>query len=78
MVEVGGGSLASVSAVISGGPTAATSVGMGLDGCDRPSECSKCSKWREAVVRALEELDRGRLDLAREQLRKIATLQHEG
>lgn len=78
MVEVGGGSLASVSAVISVGSTAATSVGMGLDGCDGPSECSKCSKWREAVVRALEELDRGRLDLAREQLRKIATLQHEG
>lgn len=47
------------------------SVGMGAEVGSEPSECSKCSKWREAVMAALEELEHGRLDLARERLSAI-------
>jgi len=49
------------------------SVGMGAEVGSEPSGCSKCSKWREAVVAALEQLERGRLDLAGERLSTLLT-----
>jgi hypothetical protein len=44
------------------------------DGIGR-SGCSKCNEWREVVAAALDELGRGRLDLARERL--LAAVQVE-
>ncbi len=64
----GSGGLRLVSGVISRGSAEAMSVGMGAEVGSEPSGCSKCNKWREAIVAALEELERGRLDLARERL----------
>jgi hypothetical protein len=40
------------------------------DGVGR-SGCSKCNEWREVVAAALEELGRGRLDLARARLETV-------
>lgn len=48
---------------------------MGPDGGLERSGCSNCNEWREIVAAALEELERGRLDLARERL--LAAVQVE-
>lgn len=71
--EGGSGGLRLVSGVISGGSVEVASVGVGAEVGLEPSDCSRCSKWREAVEAALEELDRGRLDLARERLLGISS-----
>lgn len=53
---------------ISRGCAEGVSVGMRGEGGIGRSGCSKCNEWREVVAAALEELGRGRLDLARERL----------
>ena len=71
MVEVGCGALRSVSRGISGSSREVKSVGMGPEiGPDR-SGCSKCNELRDLARAVLEELRRGRLDLAQERLLAI-------
>lgn len=66
--EGGSGGLRLVSGVISGGSAEVVSVAVGAEVGAEASGCSKCNEWRNAVVTAQEELERGRLDLAREGL----------
>ena len=68
LIEGGSGGLGAVSGVKSGGSGEEESVGTGFGVGSETSECSKCSKWEEAAAAALEELEQGRLDLARERL----------
>jgi hypothetical protein len=73
LVEGGCGTSGAVGRGISRGCAEGGSVGMrGEDGIGG-SGCSNCNEWRELVAAALEELGRGRLDLARERLEAAVT-----